>query len=208
MDMQFHGANCVTITTKKARVHIDDNLTDLGGKSAAKAGDIALFTGPHGDPAQEPKILLDQPGEYEASDISIYGIPARAHIDEKGQRNATMYKLIIDDFNVVVLGHIYPELSESQLEALGMVDVLIVPVGGNGYTLDGVGALSLIKKIEPKLVIPTHYDDPSLRYPVPQQPLQEALKTLAMDAKETTAKLRLKTGEFGDTTQLIVLERS
>lgn len=207
MDMQFHGANCVTITTKKARIHIDDNLADLGAKSAAKAGDIALFTGPHGGPSQEPKIMIDQPGEYEASDVSIYGIPARAHIDEKGQHNATMYKLILDDLNVVVLGHIYPELSETQLETLGMVDVLVVPVGGNGYTLDGVGALSLIKKIEPKMVIPTHYDDPSLAYPVPQQPLEEALKVLAMEAKETTAKLRLKPGEFGDTAQLVVLER-
>ncbi len=30
MDLQFYGANCVTITHKGARVIIDDNLADLG----------------------------------------------------------------------------------------------------------------------------------------------------------------------------------
>ncbi|HEX3568664.1 MAG TPA: MBL fold metallo-hydrolase [Candidatus Saccharimonadales bacterium] len=208
MDIQFHGANCVTITTKQARVAIDDNLADLGAKSVAKAGDIALYTGVHADPMVEPKIVIDQPGEYEVSGVSIFGVPARAHIDEKGQKNATIYKLLVDDLNVVVLGHVYPELSESQLERLGMVDVLLVPVGGNGYTLDGVGALALIKKIEPKLVIPTHYADASLQYPVPQQSLDDALKALAMEVKERTSKLRVKSGELGDTVQLVVVERA
>jgi len=84
---------------------------------------------------------------------------------------------------------------------------MFVPVGGNGYTLDAIGALKLIKKIEPKLVIPTHYDDSGLKFPVPQQTLEEALKSLAMEPKETVTKLRLKSGELGDVTQLIVLEK-
>jgi L-ascorbate metabolism protein UlaG (beta-lactamase superfamily) len=119
-----------------------------------------------------------------------------------------MYKLMLDDTNVLITGHIYPELSDSQLEAIGMVDVMVVPVGGNGYTLDGVGALKLIKKIEPKVVIPTHFDDNSLSYPVPQQTLEQALKSLAMEPKETSPKLKLKGGELGDGTQLVVLEKS
>ncbi|HLZ14505.1 MAG TPA: hypothetical protein VKQ34_00760, partial [Candidatus Saccharimonadales bacterium] len=77
----------------------------------------------------------------------------------------------------------------------------------NGYTLDAVGALKLIKKVEPKLVIPTHYADDALAYPVPQQSLEDALKALAMQPKETVAKLRVKTAELGETTQLVVLER-
>lgn len=208
MELQFHGANCVTITTKNARITIDDNLADLGGKSVAKAGDIALFTGAHGTPTQEPKIMIDQPGEYEVSGVSIYGIPARAHIDEEGSNTATMYKLTSEDVKILVVGHIYPELSEKQLEAIGMVHAMIVPVGGHGYTLDGTGALALIKKVEPKVVIPTHYDDPTLTFPVPQASLSDALKNLAMEAAQTATKLKLKPAELGETTQLIVVERS
>lgn len=207
MDVQFYGANCVSIATKQARVVFDDNLSSLGGKAVLKNGDVALYTAKQeATPKQELKICIDQPGEYEVSGVSIYGIQARAHMDESGKQTATMYKLVIDELRVLVTGHIYPELTDKQLEKIGMIDVMIVPVGGNGYTLDGVGALKLIKKIEPKLVIPTHYDDGSLSYPVPQQPLQDALKALGMEPKETVSgKLRIKPAELSDVTQLIVL---
>lgn len=208
MDIQFHGANCITLNLKHARVVIDDNLGDLGSKSVAKAGDISLFTMAHGDPAQSAKIVIDQPGEYEVSGVSIYGIAARSHMDEEGQETATMYKILAEDLRILVTGHVYPEFTDAQLESIGMVDIMFVPVGGNGYTLDGIGALKLVKKVEPKLVIPTHYDISGLNYPVTQQPLETALKALAMEPKETVSKLKAKAGELGDITQLIVLERS
>lgn len=206
MDIQFYGANAIALTTKQARIVIDDNLVDLGGKSIAKADDIALFTGPHADPTQHAKIIIDQPGEYDVSGVSIYGIAARAHMDEQGKRLATMYKLLVDDLKVLVTGHIYPEISDKLLEQIGMIDVMIVPVGGNGYTLDPIGAMKLIKKIEPKLVIPVHYDSSSLQFPVPQQPLADALRAMAVEPKETVSKLKIKASELGDLTQVVVVE--
>jgi len=207
MEVQFFGGNCVRLTVKKASVVIDDNLADLGQKTITKSGEVALFTGAHGNPKTDVKLTLDAPGEYEVSDLSIKGIAARAHMDEPDKQNATMFKVMADDVRVAIVGHIYPELSSSQLEALGTIDVLIIPVGGNGYTMDPVGALHVIKEIEPKLVIPTHYDQDGLQFPVPQQSLADALKGLGMEPKETVAKLKLKSGEMGDTTQLIVLEK-
>lgn len=209
MDMQFYGANCIVISGKQARIVVDDNLAELGAKSVTKEGDIVLCTMAHGTPAAKPRLLLDQPGEYEVSGVSVYGIAARAHMDEQGKKTATVYKIITDDLSILVVGHVYPELSDAQLEVIGMVDVMFVPVGGNGYTLDGIGALKLVKKVEPKLVIPTHYDDSRLSFPVPQQTLEQGLKALAMEPKETIAKLRIKPGELTDTTtQLVVLEHA
>ena len=122
VDLQFYGANCVSVIHKGTRVVIDDNLAELGAKSVIKPDDVALFTGPHG-PAGNARLTLDGPGEYEVSDISIIVvIAARAHIDEAGQLTATMFKLMIGDSERVVTGHIYPELSEAQLETIGMVD--------------------------------------------------------------------------------------
>lgn len=205
MEIQYFGANCLRITTKKASIVIDDNLVVLGQKSVTKAGDIALFTSAHEPTQAEVKIVIDQPGEYEVSDTSIHGIAARAHIDEAGT-NATMFKIVDDDIKVLVTGHIYPELTDEQLEQVGMVDVLIVPVGGNGYTMDPVGALKLIRKIDPKVAIPTHFDEKGFKFEVPQQPLDEALKTFAMEPKETTAKFKVKPAELTETTQLVILE--
>ena len=207
MDIQFHGANCITLASKNARVVIDDNLADLGGKTTTKTGDISLYTMAHGNTKQEPKIIIDQPGEYEVSGVSIYAISARAHVDEQGKQTATMYKLVAEDLRILVTGHIYPELSDKQLEKIGMIDVMFVPVGGNGYTLDAVGALKLVKKVEPKLVIPTHFEDDTLNFPVPQQPLADALKALAMEPKEVAGKLKLKPADLGDVMQLVVLEK-
>lgn len=207
MDLQFYGANCVSISYKGSRIVVDDNLSDLGGKSILKPEDVALYTMAHGEP-KACRIALDQPGEYEVGDISIMGIAARAHMDEEGQRTATMYKLVAGEFNVLVTGHVHPDLPEKIWEQIGIVDIMFVPVGGSGYTLDPVGALRLIKEIEPKLVIPTHYNDKALKYPVPQLGLGEALKELAMEPKETVAKLKLKPTDLTDITQLVVLEKS
>lgn len=209
MDIQFYGANCVTVTYKGQRVVIDDNLATLGSKSILKAEDIALFTGPHPEIKIALKLVIDRPGEYEVADVSVTGVAARSHLAEDVTlTDATMYKVAAGDLNLLFTGHIYPDITDAQLERLGRIDVMFVPVGGNGYTLDAIGAMKLIKEVEPKLVIPTHYADKSLSYEVPQQDLAQVLKELSMEPKETTAKLRLKPADLSEVTQLIVLEKS
>lgn len=208
MEIEFHGANCFSLSSKKARVVVDDNLDRLGLKSVTKAGDIALFTLETTPSKAEPKLVIEQPGEYEVSNVSVQGVAARSHMDEEKKTSATMYKVIIDDVRVGVIGHVYPELSDDQLEELGTIDVLFIPVGGNGYTLDPIGALKVIKKIEPKLVIPSHYADKGVKYEVPQQDLSEVVKGLSMEPKETVDKLKLKPSDLmTEGTQLVVLKR-
>jgi len=209
MDLQFYGANCIVLSTKGVRVVIDDNLIVLGGKTVTKAGDIVLFSSnlTKHTPKAETKLTVDHGGEYEVSDVSIYGIPARSHMDEDGKQTATMYKLISKELNILITGHIYPELSDDQLESIGMVDVMCVPVGGNGFTLDPVGALKLIKKIEPKIIVPTHYATSGLDFEVPQMTLEQAITGMSMEVKETVPVLKLKANELSDVSQLIVVEK-
>lgn len=210
MELQFFGANCVRISTKKANVVVDDNLSSLGLKTACKPGDIALFTHESTADAQklkDPKLVIQIPGEYEVSAVSVRAISVRSHMDEEGQQSAVMYKIINNGINVAVVGHIHPDLTEEQLESLGMVDVLFVPVGGNGYTLDAIGALKIIKKIEPKIIIPTHYADKAIKYEVPQADLDEVMKNVTFEIKEKLPKLKLKNTDLPLTPEFIVLER-
>ena len=208
MDIQFYGANCVVISTKQVRLVFDDNLANLGAKTVTKEGDVALFTMPHPEDVPSAKMTIDMAGEYEVSGVNVRGIQARAHMDEDSGRNATMYKVTAGDVRVLVIGHIYPKLSESKLEDIGLVDVLLVPVGGTGYTMDPTGALQVVKEIEPKVFVPTHYADKELKYEVPQQSLEDALKAFGIEPKDTTKKLQFKPAEATDTTQLIILEKS
>ena len=76
-------------------------------------------------------------------------------------------------------------------------------MGGNGYTLDGAGALKVIKQLEPKVVIPTHYSDKAIRYEVPQAELAEAIKNLGMEVAETVSKYKIKPAELSDTAKLV-----
>ena len=82
MDIQFYGANCIAITYKGARIVIDDNLAEIGGKSVLKADDVALFTGPHAAEVNA-RLVVDGPCEYEVSDISVMGCAAQAHHSEE-----------------------------------------------------------------------------------------------------------------------------
>ncbi|HEX5448306.1 MAG TPA: MBL fold metallo-hydrolase [Candidatus Saccharimonadales bacterium] len=207
MDLQYFGANCIRVSSKKFSIVIDDNLTAVGLKSVTKPTDISLRTTLSIPEQPEAAFTAEMPGEYEISGAIIRGIAARAHLDEEGKENAVIYTIEAEDARIGVLGHIFPNLSEAQLEQIGLLDVAIVPVGGHGYTLDGAGALSVIKQIEPKVVIPTHYADKALKYEVPQAELSEAIKGLGMEPAETLDKYKVRSGEPADTTKLVILER-
>lgn len=206
MELTYYGGNCLRLTTKKSSIVIDDNLSSLGLKSVTKSGDISLrsFSGAG---EHEASFSANMPGEYEVADVAIHGVAARAHMDADDKKSATIFTVESGDLKVVFLGHIWPELSDEQLEAIGMVDILVVPVGNSGYTMDGIGALKLIKAIEPKVVIPTHYADKDVKYEVPQVELAEALKGMAMEPTEKIDKYKAKPGELADVTQLVILER-
>jgi len=207
MELQYYGANCLRLSAKKAQIVVDDNLAQLGLKTITKPTDISLRTSQMVPNHPDAAFSAEMPGEYEVAGVVIHGIAARAHMDEADQKTAVIYTVQADDTKVAILGHIYPELSEGQLEAIGLVDAAVVPVGGNGYTLDGAGALKVIKQIEPKVVIPTHYGDRAIRYEVPQAELAEAVKNLGMEISETVAKYKIKPAELSDTSRLVVLER-
>lgn len=204
MEIQYHGANCVRLVDKKVNLVIDDNLSKLGLKSVTGEQDVSLHTNKY-ETIAKGRFLINGPGEYEISEVSVRGVPAKAHIDNDGQK-ATMYSIKIDGLNIGIMGHINPNLNEDQLEKLGVIDVLVVPIGGFGYTLDADEAVELIKKIEPKIVIPTHYADKTIKYEVPQADLQEFLKAMGVSEPEYADSLTLKDKDFGDKRKIVILK--
>lgn len=206
MELEYFGGNCVRLSTKKGNFVIDDDLTELGLKPVAKPGDVKLFTTPKGNGGFDGHVF-DSPGEYEVANVSIQGTAAQGLMDEAKTLNNVIYRLTVDDTKVVVVGSINSDLTDDELEAIGTVDILFIPVGGGGVTLDGVNALKIIKKIEPKIVVPTYFNEKGVKYEAGLLDLETSLKELAMEPVETLDKLKLKGRDFSDTTQLIVLKR-
>jgi L-ascorbate metabolism protein UlaG (beta-lactamase superfamily) len=153
-------------------------------------------------------VVIDGPGEYEVNNCSIRGIAAGIYSQpEDAPKAATIYRLDIEDYSIAVLGHAKPKLNEEILEAIGAVDILVVPVGGYGYTLGPKEAADLVKSIEPKAIIPTHYAEEGVNYEVPQAPLGEFTKELGATI-ETLPKLKLKTGQLPEVLTVYELTRT
>lgn len=207
MDIEYKGANCITITTKKTTVIIDPKLSSVGLKDLTKKDAIVLATQPDMLVKGEDGVFIDRPGEYEVRDVSIVGVPAARMIDHDKSVQSTMYRLTLGGVSFAILGHVAVPLTEDQLEGLGVVDVLIVPVGGSGYTLDAHQAVSVARQIDPKVIIPTHYADKDLTYEVPQMDLEPFVKELSAPQVESVAKWKIK-GPLPEILSLIELERT
>ncbi len=192
-EIEYKGANSIIISTKKSKLVFDPKLSlvglnDINVKDAVELATEERFALNDGD----AKLVISSPGEYGVAGFDILGIAARRHLDSETEgKISTMYRVEIDGTRVGIIGNIYEKLSDEQLEQLGVLDILVIPVGGNGYTLDATGAISLIRMIDPKIVIPVHYADNSLKYEVPQDELKTFISELGAPV-ETVSKYKFK----------------
>ena len=192
-EIEYKGANSIIISTKKSKLVFDPKLSlvglnDINVKDAVELATEERFALNDSD----AKLVISSPGEYGVAGFDILGIAARRHLDSETEgKISTMYRVEIDGTRVGIIGNIYEKLSDEQLEQLGVLDILVIPVGGNGYTLDATGAISLIRMIDPKIVIPVHYADNSLKYEVPQDELKTFISELGAPV-ETVSKYKFK----------------
>lgn len=204
MEISYLGANALALNTKSAKILVDPFVNGL--KINTAKADIVVLTQPQALSLKADQLLINTPGEYEAKLVSFKGIAARAHTDDAGQHSATMYRVDVPDARIGITGHIHPQLSDEQLEALGTLDILIVPVGGHGYTLDAEEAAKVIRAVEPKVIIPTHYGDSAIKYDVPQAELKEFLDEIGGPVEEAES-YKVK-GEYPEQLTIITLART
>ena len=209
-DIEYKGGNGIVVTTKKTSLVIDPKVSLVGLKDLSVKDAVELATEARfllNDPAA--RLVLEGPGEYEVGDFSIRGVAAQRHIDtEQDEKRATIYRIEVGDVRIALLGNIDATLSDDQLEALGVVDILLVPVGGGGYTLDATSAATLTRHIGPKVVIPIHYADSALSYEVSQDDVEVFTKELAAPV-ESVAKYKLKSAAgLPEVMTTVVVDRS
>jgi hypothetical protein len=195
-DIEYKGGNGVVIATKKTTLVADPKLSLIGLHDLVAKETVELATEARFALNDKDALLsIEGPGEYEIGDFSIHGIAATRHLDaETDEKRTTIYRIDVADVRIALVGNISPiKLTEEQLENIGLIDILITPVGGNGYTLDATSAVNLVKQIDPKVVIPVHYADSALKYEVPQDSLETFVKELGAPV-ETVGKYKVKSG--------------
>lgn len=205
MDITYLGAGSVKLAGRNINVVCDPSVS-----SNVKA-DVVTWSAtlPEGEGEVYREIpgatLIDGPGEYEVKGAMITGVPTRLHTDESGRRG-TAYSIVVDGVNVVVVGNVAGKLDADEIENLGQVDVLVVPVGGGGLTLDAEGAAAVVAQLEPSYVVPVHYDDDVTTYAVPQAKVDLFLKEMGVNP-EPESKLRVNPKEAPAETQVVLLTR-
>lgn len=103
--------------------------------------------------ANGPRVI-EGPGEYEVADVLIAGIATSTGAGNHASNTA--YVLRFDDLAVCHLGDVQAKLTDKQVEELGSIDVLLVPVGG-GKALGPSSAAEVVSQLEPSLIVPMHY---------------------------------------------------
>lgn len=207
MDIEYRGANCVQITTKGGTVVTDPNLKELGLKDVSPAKvDVYLLTQGMEINAGEA-FVIDSAGEYEVKGFGIRGMMTRSHMGDENNKNTIIYRVVNGDTKIAVTGHMFADITDEQLETLGIIDILVIPVGGFGYTMDAIGAAKIVRKIDPKVVIPTHYADDGTTYPVDQADIDDFIKELGAPVVEED-KLKIKAGSLPESLTVVKLKRA
>src|ERR1700749_3674979 len=168
MVITHHGGQCFKVTFGDLTL-VFDPVSKNGTLPAVRFGaDIALITRNHPDMngaeevsfgGKEP-FVISGPGEYERGGVTVQGFLTRSEYGlGKGQAEAvnTVYAVKLEGMTLVHLGALAePALSQDAREAIDDIDILFVPIGGDGV-LDGAGAAKFATILEPKIIIPMHW---------------------------------------------------
>lgn len=167
----------------------------VGLKFPKTEADIVVISHNHKDHSNSKAIggnpfIIDTPGEYEIKDVFIKGIPA-FHDNNNGKERGQviMFTIMAEGMKIVFLSDLgQKELSSQQVDDLGNVDILLIPVGG-AYTITAKDAAEIISQIEPGIVIPMHYKIPGLK--VELDDVSKFLKEMGSEAIEPLPKIKI-----------------
>lgn len=214
MDITYLGHSSFRLRGKAASVVTDPfDPGKVGIKFPKVSADIVTVSHDHFDhnnvgAINDVKRVVDGPGEYEISDVSIIGVPT-FHDDKKGNERGknTVYILEIDQLRIVHLGDLGHKLSEDMLEEIGNVDILMLPVGGV-YTIGPSEAAEVARSIEASITIPMHYLQKGMNKESfgKLSGVEDFLKDISMTV-EKTDKLKIKKSDLGEDQKVVVIEK-
>lgn len=210
MDIQFYGAHTFEITINKTSFIIDPAKPSIHDKTPNLKKSVVLLTNNFETQpvaSKDAEFVIDSAGEYEIHGVALNGVQTPAMLDVHDEGELVMnfaYSLRANDISLGVVGHPKTPLDEGILEQLGTLDVLIVPVGGGGLTLDPEAATRLVKAVDPKIVIPAHYEQTGVTYETPQAKLEDFTTELGIPSMKEE-KLKLKSSTLPESMELYQL---
>lgn len=162
MEIAYLGHASFRFKGRQKTVVTDPYGDKIGKFPKDVAADLVTVSHGHFDHNAVDKLasagyVIDGPGEYEVGGVSVVGINT-AHDDQNGAERGmnTVYVIEMEGLRVAHLGDLGHKLTEDQLDEIGPIDIVLLPVGGK-FTLDAKQAAEVTRQIDPWIVIPMHY---------------------------------------------------
>lgn len=215
MEITWYGHSCFRLTERNYATVVTDpfDSKSIGYDPLRLRSDIVTVSHEapghnHTDAVKGISHVIDGPGEYEIGGVFITGVQSESggagkkKKDEPSPRN-TIYVFDYDGITVAHLGDLRVTPTQSEIESLGTVNVVLIPVGGGGG-LNAAKAAEVISLIEPNLVIPMHYSTPATKLSLDS--LNKFIKEMGLSKPGTQPSLKVTRSGLPNETHVVVLE--
>lgn len=210
MEITWYGHSCFRLTERSMASVVTDpyDNTSIGYDALKLKADIVTVShnasGHNNTKAVKgTSHVITGPGEFEIGGVFITGVQTNGHSKKNNDelRN-TLYVFDYDGITVAHLGDLNQVPSQTQVEALGAVNVALVPVGGGGG-LNAAKAAEVISLLEPNIVIPMHYatKDGKLKL----DSLEKFLKEMGLGTAEPENSIKVTKTGLPQETRVVVL---
>ncbi|HHX42784.1 MAG TPA: MBL fold metallo-hydrolase [Chloroflexi bacterium] len=209
MEITWYGQSCFRLRGRGVSVVTDPYSPSMGLKLPRLTSTIVTVSHDHEDhnnvdAVKGSPFVISGPGEYEVEGVFVIGV-STWHDDRGGRelgRN-TAYLIELEDLTICHLGDLGHVLSQEQVEQLGHIDVLLVPVGGRS-TLTGTRAAEVVGLLEPTIVIPMHYKVRGLKAQI--ETANRFLREMAVEEPERLETLTITASSLPEETRVVLLE--
>lgn len=207
MDITWYGLSCFRITERGQISVVTDPFSDaIGLPAPSLKADVVTIS--HDVPGHNnvevvkgtPYVLYG-PGEYEVGGIFIMGIALHNTQEEAPGRNVG-YMIEYENLTVLHLGDLDHVPEQSVIEEIGIVNVLLVPVGG-GAGLKASEAAEVVSLIEPHYVVPMHYAQDGLTFELDD--VDRFLKAMGISHPAQMDVLRINPASLPEQPQVVML---
>ncbi len=212
MEITWYGHSCFRLTERgMATVVVDPYDSKTIGYTPLKLkADIVTVS--HDAPGHNnseavkgTSHVITGPGEFEIGGVFITGVQTDgtgSGKKAKEQVRNTLYVFDYEGLTVAHLGDLRQVPTQAEIEALGTVNVALVPVGGGGG-LNAAKAAEVISLLEPNIVIPMHYETPDVK--VSLDSLNKFMKEMGLGKPEPQPSLKVTRGGLPEETHVVVL---
>jgi len=210
MEITWYGHSCFRLTERNFVTVVTDpyDNTVVGYDALKLKAEIVTVSHDapghnNSDAVKGSTHVLTGPGEFEIGGVFITAVQTDSGKKSKDKVRNTVYVFDYDGITVAHLGDMLQIPTQSEIEMLGTVNVLLIPVGG-GNSLNAAKAAEVVSMLEPNLVIPMHYGTPDSK--IKLDDLNKFIKEMGLSQPTAQPSLKVTRSSLPSETHVVVLD--